>query len=94
MTDTITRWECQECGGHDGGHRYADDEQPFCPGVPVERTYVAVDLVEGALSAIRFHGEDPRFPCHAICDADCIDTMRETAGAALAAINAVTGERP
>ncbi len=42
MTDTITRWECQECGVNRNYPMLspAEHERRNCPGVPVERTYV------------------------------------------------------
>ncbi len=46
-------------------------------------------LVAG-LEAIELHGLDDRFPCHAICDADCIEVMRETAAAARRAVTEET----
>jgi len=54
MTDTITRWECPECGRSslkqyvEHSVRRGYGEWQPCPGIPVERTYVAVDQLEQA----------------------------------------------
>lgn len=52
MSDTIRRWECPECGrawlNVTPNERHADDRRAVphgCPGVPVERVYIAVDAL-------------------------------------------------
>ncbi len=85
MSDTITRWECPKCGRADANHW--DDEDTYnCPGVPVERTYVAVDALREALALVRGLADQQAMP----------DDWHEAPLArleALAAINAVTGEQ-
>ena len=90
MSDTIKRWECPECGRwivqkgfleHNAGDRR-------CPGVPVERTYVAVDAL--------LSDETRRIVAERLDD----DVLAKWPGVALrranayarAAIAAVTGE--
>ncbi len=76
MSDTITRWECPKCGRDAAlGHITFD-----CPGVPVERTYVAVDYVESAIAFLRWP------------DLDWAERCARAENELLAAINAVTGE--
>jgi hypothetical protein len=46
---SIVRWECPECGLEQATLLLAHTPRPgstaLCPGVPAERTYVAVDAV-------------------------------------------------
>lgn len=58
MSDSITGWECPECGASDdlpdpqGTHIGAGGQ--LCLGVPVERTYVAVGQL---IDALRFYAD-------------------------------------
>ncbi|MDQ3274647.1 MAG: hypothetical protein M3Q39_06340 [Actinomycetota bacterium] len=73
--NTIVRWECPECGKawRPGTTRHND-----CPGVPVERTYVAVDALRREAEALPYRQDPDKF-------AEFWDDMQ-------AAINAVTEE--
>ncbi len=93
MTDTISRWECPECGEKWGYAAEAPHGGPGlirCPGVPVERTYVAVDaLLSGKahLAAVNTYANQERLSATG---------MRATLGAEAvleAAINAITKEQ-
>ncbi len=93
MTDTITRWECPECGRQTSATVHVppieDRRDWWCPGVPVERTYVAVDaLLSGKahLAAVNTYANQERLSATG---------MRATLGAEAvleAAINAITEE--
>ncbi len=99
MTDTISRWECPECGREKmrGQHRETYMGE-ICPGVSVERTYIATDTLLSAEVRVAVFAELTR-----------IETMPDLSPERegeespeqyvirrmiVAAINAVTGEKP
>ncbi len=104
MTDTIIRWECPECDAWgvrgSGPHYRALNAQQvrLCPGIPVERTYVATDTLLSAEVRVAVFAELTR-----------IETMPDLSPERegeespeqyvirrmiVAAINAVTGAKP
>lgn len=62
VSDTIKRWICPECGYNESRYhrRIVGSNAPPCPGVPVERAYVAVDAQAKALSGLSFLMERSR----------------------------------
>jgi len=96
MTDTIERAECPKCGWNTlpGADTLKHAQRsPGCPGVPVERTYVAVDALQGREAAIV---ADRAYEDY-VEDRRTSVVEREIASmqhAFRAAIAAVTGEQP
>lgn len=77
MTDTIRRWECPRCGRVLERVWSPGDSHGHCPGVPVERVYVARDALPERMGP----GRDPLKLTYWLGWDDCV-----------AAIDAVTEE--
>lgn len=89
MSDTLKRWECPECGQECGQEKIVKHRVCYmgklCPGVPVERVYVAVDVLlsDGAARACAERVfEDPP---ESLLDDD-YDEARDGIRAAIAAV--------
>ncbi len=60
MTNIIKRWECPECGAKRDEPWEHSTSWLTCPGVPVEREYVAVELgkaMADGILAVRMRGD-------------------------------------